>query len=217
MSSLSSKSQNMEQFLLCTFVRPHKHKFPGVPMTTRLYAILALTCCSIATQAQVPLSEPSSAQATYFHEATDKGVSATSSFRRSNFHAATPTGIPGGRVIRTLDLKRLIDSGTAIAVVDVLDSQNRTTVPGATWLPDGGKTFAGASERTRFETVLQALTGSEKSRPLVFLCTGFECWLSYNAALAAIELGYKDVLWYRGGTNSWLGANLEVARPKAAP
>jgi PQQ-dependent catabolism-associated CXXCW motif protein len=120
-------------------------------------------------------------------------------------------------VIRTLDLKRLLDSGTAITVVDVLDSQSRFSIPGASWLPDGGKTFSGASERTRFETSLQAFTTNDKSHPLVFLCTGVECWLSYNAALAAIELGYKDVLWYRGGTNSWLGANLQTARPKPAP
>ncbi len=186
-------------------------------MSARLCTLVALAGFSLVAQAQVALSDAGAAQTTYYHEATDKGVAATTSFRRSNFHAVTPTSIPGGRVIRTLDLKKLLDTGAAVTVVDVLDSQNRSTVPGAAWLPEGGKTFAGAAERSRFETALQALTANDKSRAVVFLCTGFDCWLSYNAALAAIELGYKDVLWYRGGTHAWLGANLELARPKAAP
>jgi len=91
-------------------------------------------------------------------------------------HAQTPTTVPGGRVIRTLELKRLLDAGAPLAIVDVLDSQTRFSEPGAFWVPDGGKAFAGTAER-----------------------------------------GDKDVLWYRGGTNTWLGANLENARAKPVP
>jgi rhodanese-related sulfurtransferase len=51
------------------------------------------------------------------------------------------------------------------------------------------------------------LTGGDKTRPLVFLCFNAECWLSYNAALHAMDAGYKDVIWYRGGTEAWRGAS----------
>jgi len=58
-------------------------------------------------------------------------------------------------------------------------------------------------------------TGGDKTRPLVFLCISSECWLSYDASLHALEAGYKDVIWYRGGTNSWTGAILEWTKPES--
>lgn len=30
--------------------------------------------------------------------------------------------------------------------------------------------------------------------------------MSYNAALRAINLGYRNVLWYRGGIEAWQAA-----------
>ena len=33
----------------------------------------------------------------------------------------------------------------------------------------------------------------------MFYCEGAQCWESYNAALRALDLGYSNVLWYRGG------------------
>jgi hypothetical protein len=29
------------------------------------------------------------------------------------------------------------------------------------------------------------------------------CWMSYNAALRAIHLGFRQVYWYRGGIEAW--------------
>jgi 3-mercaptopyruvate sulfurtransferase SseA len=34
--------------------------------------------------------------------------------------------------------------------------------------------------------------------------------MSYNAALRAINLGYTNVLWYRGGIEAWQQAGLPV-------
>lgn len=38
---------------------------------------------------------------------------------------------------------------------------------------------------------------------MVLYCLSQQCWMSYNAALRAINLGYTNVLWYRGGIESW--------------
>jgi rhodanese-related sulfurtransferase len=53
----------------------------------------------------------------------------------------------------------------------------------------------------------------DKDAPVVFFCTGWDCWLSRNAALRAVELGYRSVYWYRGGFASWRAAGLPVVQP----
>jgi rhodanese-related sulfurtransferase len=36
--------------------------------------------------------------------------------------------------------------------------------------------------------------------------------MSYNAALRAINLGYRNVLWYRGGVEAWKAGGNQVQR-----
>ena len=38
---------------------------------------------------------------------------------------------------------------------------------------------------------------------------------SYNAALRAMQLGYRNVLWYRGGLSSWIAAKQQLQSPAA--
>ena len=38
---------------------------------------------------------------------------------------------------------------------------------------------------------------------------------SYNAALRAMQLGYRNVLWYRGGLSAWIAANQQLQQPAA--
>ena len=57
---------------------------------------------------------------------------------------------------------------------------------------------------------LEKLTAGRKSVPIVFFCLSSECWLSYNAGLRAIELGYTNVHWFRGGTAAWERAGFEM-------
>ena len=53
---------------------------------------------------------------------------------------------------------------------------------------------------------LDEVTGGDKAKPVVFYCLSQMCWLSYNAAMRAVEAGYTNVLWYRGGIESWKAA-----------
>ena len=166
-------------------------------------------------QAQVPLAPTDAKPAAFAYEDKDWGVAPTSSIKRAPVHAPTPLSIPGGRVIRTLELKGLLEQHKDVVVVDVLDGRTRQSVPGAHWLSGAGAPTFYAAETTRFAAVLEKLTGGDKARPVVFLCLNSECWLSYNAALRATEAGYKDVLWYRGGTDAWKGASLEMKNAAA--
>ncbi len=62
-----------------------------------------------------------------------------------------------------------------------------------------------------FGRFLQQATGGDKSRLIVTYCASVQCWGSYNAALRAIHMGYKNVHWYRGGMEAWEQAGLPLA------
>lgn len=81
-------------------------------------------------------------------------------------------------------------------------------------MPGAGQGRFPGAERDRFAAALQKLTNGNKNRPVVFLCLSAECWLSYNASLHALEAGYLNVSWYRGGTDAWVGAGLGRRRPE---
>ena len=180
-------------------------------MSRKLIACIVCLCVPLVAFSQVAIPAPAAPASL---EEKDWGVSPTSRPKGAPFHAPTPTSIPGGRVIKTMELHGLLSANSEVLVIDVLDSKERTTVPGAHWMSGGGSAPFYAAEKSRFTTALDALTGGNKTRPLVFLCFNAECWLSYNASLYAMEAGYKDVLWYRGGTSAWSGASLPLKRPR---
>lgn len=165
---------------------------------------------------QVPFPQLPQPITTFSFEDKDWGVEAPIIPKRGpQYLAPTPTSIPGARVIKTLELKGLLGTNKDVVVVDVLDSKARKSIPGAFWMSGAGDGQLFAAEKNRFATALERLTRGDKTRPIVFLCIGSECWLSYNASLHALEAGYKDVIWYRGGTNSWRGASLEWKQPES--
>jgi rhodanese-related sulfurtransferase len=63
--------------------------------------------------------------------------------------------------------------------------------------------------------MLQQLTKGNKEAALVFYGDSRECWEAYNAALRAINAGYINVLWYRGGLQAWISAGLPTQPPQA--
>ena len=73
-------------------------------------------------------------------------------------------------------------------------------IPGA-WLSQPGD-FTDEVQQRGAAMLMQATQG-RKNIPLVFYCQSPHCWMSYNAALRAINAGFSNVLWYRGGVESW--------------
>jgi PQQ-dependent catabolism-associated CXXCW motif protein len=163
---------------------------------------------------QVSLLQTPKPTTSFAFEDKDWGVEATTKPKTAPVHGPTPTSIPGGRAIKTLELKALLERDKRALVVDVLYNKARKTIPGSLMMRGGGEAPFYAAEKSRFSAALEKLTEGDKTRPIVFLCLSSECWLSYNASLYAIEAGYTDVLWYRGGTNAWAGASLEASSPQ---
>lgn len=159
-----------------------------------------------------PSSADALAQLTQM-ERQDMGVAPMAQLKSDAMHAPTPASIPGGRLVTTAELVQLMqDRNSGVLVFDILGGQQ--TLPNA--IPavraSQGGSFQDAIQQ-EFGNYLQQATGGRKDRPLVFYCQGVQCWMSYNAALRAINLGYTKVLWYRGGLEAWQQAGLPTGTP----
>ena len=76
------------------------------------------------------------------------------------------------------------------------------SIEGAHWLPNVGYGALSATLEEYFRTRLERLTGGNRDSPLVFFCLK-DCWMSWNAAKRALEFGYRNVMWFRDGTDGW--------------
>lgn len=50
----------------------------------------------------------------------------------------------------------------------------------------------------------------ERGTPLVFYCNGVSCWKSYKGARAALNDGYRQIYWFRGGMGEWQERRFET-------
>ena len=149
----------------------------------------------------------------YGDELVDYRVPSTDTVRREDYHADTPLSLRGVNTVKTVDLVKMMVSHAPPILVDALGGDGHRTLPGAYWIRDagfGGSESTSADIRDRLGVVLTGLTRGNKAAPIVFFCVEARCWLSYNAALRARDLGYTAVHWYRGGTKAWGAAKLEL-------
>ncbi|MEO8458964.1 MAG: rhodanese-like domain-containing protein [Dokdonella sp.] len=148
-------------------------------------------------------------QALSAQEKQDFGIAPTPQLHQDAMHAPTPTSIPGGRVIDTVNLLSMLSHQPPIPVVLVdavgwpMKLPNAVT---AVFAAQAGS-FQDQSQQ-QFGQLLQSATQGNRSQPVVVYCADPHCWMSYNAALRAINLGYQNVFWYRGGIASWQQAGL---------
>ncbi len=137
------------------------------------------------------------------YEKQDFGIPATQELHAGQMHGRTPASIPGGQIITTKGVVELVQSQqTPYLLFDVLGSGE--TLPGA--IPAVQASSPGHFQdqtQQMFGQFLQQATQGNQEVPLIFYCASIECWMSYNAALRAINLGYRNVLWYRGGLAAW--------------
>jgi PQQ-dependent catabolism-associated CXXCW motif protein len=141
-------------------------------------------------------------------ERQDFGVPATRQLHDGAMHAPTPVSIPGGQLITTKGLTDLVQARKApYFLFDTLGGPE--ILPGAipsVWMAQPGS-FNDQIQQ-QFAQVMQQGTQGRKDTTLVYYCLSNHCWMSYNAALRAINAGYTNVKWYRGGIEAWKAAGL---------
>ncbi len=151
-------------------------------------------------------------------------------YRMSDYRSPTPATVPGARTVTTAEVEELARRGEAI-LIDVYPAppkpaglpadsvwipKARDSIPGAVWLPNTGYGALPDGIEAYFRDNLQRLTGGRLDLPLVFFCEP-ACWMSWNAALRAVEYGYSAVLYYPEGAAGWENAGLKLAPVRPAP
>ncbi len=144
-------------------------------------------------------------------------------YRTSDYRGSVPDTVSGAQVIDSpATLKSMIDTEDPV-LIDVYPAPNkpddlapgtlwieprRDTLPGALWLANTGHGILPDNLITLLQTYLP------DDRPVVIFCEP-RCWHSWNAAKRAVELGAKNVYWYRNGVTGWseAGYPLETHTP----
>ena len=113
-------------------------------------------------------------------------------------------------LITTAELKKLLDDGEAIVLVDAMpaDSYAKEHIPGAkrfTFTKEKMAVWDDASADGKSQSDYEKVLGDKGGRVIVY-CGFVECLRSHNAARFARELGYTKVERYAGGIYAWKGA-----------
>jgi len=139
-------------------------------------------------------------------ELEEYGIRPTSQLHAGAMHGPTPTSIPGARAVTTADLFQFAMRGKQpYLIFDVLGGPQ--TLPNAIPAVDAAHpgNFKDQIQQD-FGQFLQRVTGGRQDAAMIFYCASTHCWMSYNAALRAVNLGYRNVMWYRGGIEAWSSA-----------
>jgi quinoprotein dehydrogenase-associated probable ABC transporter substrate-binding protein/PQQ-dependent catabolism-associated CXXCW motif protein len=152
-------------------------------------------------------------------------------YRLADYRAPVPASLAGARVVTTAEVQKLLGTAAAPLMIDVLPAPRepgnrpagsiwrpapRQNIPGSLWLPNVGYGELSAEFETWFRDNLARVTEGDRSRPLLFYCKA-DCWMSWNAAKRALAYGYRQVLWYPGGTDRWQAAGLPLAAAEPVP
>ena len=125
----------------------------------------------------------------------------------------TPKSLTGIERWDTAQLVQALQTAERPVLIDA--ALSGPVIPGALSLLQSGLAFEDDKQETayaeRFRDMLAA-AAPDMHKPVVFYCANSECWLSVNAAMRARNLGYTQVIWYRGGMASWIQAGLPTVQ-----
>ena len=155
-------------------------------------------------------------------------VSEPDGYRMDDYRSPVPATLKGATVLSNADAERLWAEKRAV-FIDVYPhapkpanlpegtlwrETTHQSIEDAVWLPNVGYGVLSAATDGYFRRSLEALTGGDKTKPLVFFCLR-NCWMSWNAAKRALSYGYKHVNWYPEGSDGWqeIGGLVVEARP----
>lgn len=124
----------------------------------------------------------------------------------------------GYNVVTTAELKKWIDSGKNMVIVDTMpfeDSYKKMHIPGAVQflfpIPEmqqwDTKETAGKTQEDFIR-----LLGPDKDKTIVIYCGFVKCTRSHNGAAWAVKLGYKNVYRQPGGIFAWKGADYPMEK-----
>jgi DNA-binding winged helix-turn-helix (wHTH) protein/TolB-like protein/tetratricopeptide (TPR) repeat protein len=154
-------------------------------------------------------------------EDEDPGLPTDEGLRPRNRFSVTPIGAPGISVVRTFELKALIDAAAnGQGERPLLLSTNchlcfDIDVPGAVSVREAyiGGTLDDQA-REDLKSWLDGQLNGQTSRRVITFSWNAERWNARNLALELSALGYPNVSWYRGGVEAWDVAGYPVVEKR---
>ena len=144
-------------------------------------------------------------------------------YKLDQYRSPTPQTLSGAIVVDAEQAMSLHKSAT-IKFIDVLPApkqpegmteddiwlpKQRFNIPDSIWLADVGYGVLSDEMENYFVTNLDTVT-KQGYRGYLFYCQ-VDCWMSWNAAKRAIELGYSGVYWFPGGVDEWSQQGFQLA------
>lgn len=111
------------------------------------------------------------------------------------------------------ELKKWMDEKKPMLIVDTMPleaSYKKQHIPGAAQIEFPIPEMKEMDEKTKAEFI--KIIGPDKDRLLVFYCGFTECTRSHNAAMWAVNFGYKNVYRNPGGIGGWVQAGYPVEK-----
>ena len=103
-----------------------------------------------------------------------------------------PESLPGATVVDAERAKALMEQKKILVVDARLESAyEEEHLPGAVNIPEP------------LMIVMREELPSDKNHPVLFYSRGSSCWRSYKASRRAVQWGYTQVYWFRGGIPEW--------------
>lgn len=150
-------------------------------------------------------------------------------YRDHSYNSPTPATLNGAPALTAQEALALWRIGAAF--VDVLPQAPRpanlpddaiwrekphSDIPGSIWLADVGYPALSAPMLRYFEAGLAKAVGGDRSRIVVIYCKR-DCWMSWNAAKRAQEIGFTQVKWFADGVEGWADLGEPLAPNKPEP
>ena len=130
-------------------------------------------------------------------------VSLTATGISTNTYAAekkdAPLLVPGTTKVFAEDVIDLAGKIQDLLIIDARMSSDRAQgyIEGSISLPDTD---------TNCETLAKVIP--KKKTPVLFYCNGVKCGRSVNSSRTALECGYSNIYWFRGGYEEWKAKQL---------
>lgn len=150
----------------------------------------------------------------------DPKVSVPDTYRMDDYRAPVPDTVPGAEVLHIPAMRERVARHDAV-LIDVLPAPRRPpgmrpempwlptshqSLPGSLWWPEIGRGALPEPVQKRFQQRLHDVTRDDPARLVVFFCLA-DCWMSWNAARRAGELGFHAA-WFPEGVDGWQASGL---------
>lgn len=114
-----------------------------------------------------------------------------------------PPTVEGTTKVTAEQIFDLLDKYPDLVMIDSRKPSDRAKgyIEGSIGLPD---------TETNAESLAKHVPS--KATPILFYCNGIKCGRSVKAAKKAVEYGYTNIYWFRGGWEEWLDKGYPIVK-----